>query len=274
MSGTSSRRRGRARSGGAPRGGSGGTAREQRAGRQGVEATRTGLGAAGKTLPGKDEPDSGGALARAARHAGLTEGELLAHLASRAPDVPGGAPGAWTRPDVLRLLAASERLGLDPLAGEAYLWSAPDNPGAPAQVVVALGGWFRLLGVHPAVSGIEFEEGPGTGGGTGLPAWISCTIHRRDREAPTTVREYMEEARGATGAWLTHPRRMLRHCALVQCARVALGASGAGAPPDLHVGVSSKQTSDSPAKRGASPMGPQELRGHLYAEQIHSSRLG
>ena len=108
---------------------------------------------------------------------------------------------------------------------------------------------MRLIGMHPAVSGIEFEEGPGTDAGKGLPAWISCTIHRRDRVVPTTVREYMEEDRGTAGAWLTHPRRMLRHCALVQCARVALGAPD-GALEDTstlpNVGLSINKQNDNP----------------------------
>jgi len=43
---------------------------------------------------------------------------------------------------------------------------------------------------------------------------------------PTSVREYLSEVRGTSLAWLTHPRRMLRHKALVQCARLAFGLVG------------------------------------------------
>jgi len=59
-----------------------------------------------------------------------------------------------------------------------------------------------------------------------VPAWIECTLHRWDRRVPTNVREYFIEVRGTTLAWLTHPRRMLRHKALVQCARIAFGLVG------------------------------------------------
>jgi hypothetical protein len=59
----------------------------------------------------------------------------------------------------------------------------------------------------------------------GIPAWVECTIHRRDRRVPTAVREYLCEVRGTSRAWITHPRRMLRHKAMVQCARVAFGLS-------------------------------------------------
>lgn len=179
----------------------------------------------------------GDAIDRAARRAGLEEEALVECLVawtgaqgSRPTDgkstaAPSPVP---RRSDLLRLLDLCERLGLDPLAGEAYLAAPEHSPQGPARVVLGLGGWLRLLNGHPQVCGVEFAEGPPRADGSGLPEWASCTVRRRDRTVPTTVREYMDEARGATGAWLTHPRRMLRHCALVQCARVAIGPEGAG----------------------------------------------
>lgn len=66
--------------------------------------------------------------------------------------------------------------------------------------------------------GVEFTPSePGEGG---LPAWVDCTIHRKDRRVATSVREYMQEARQPYGAWLSQPARMLRDKALVHCARV------------------------------------------------------
>lgn len=59
-----------------------------------------------------------------------------------------------------------------------------------------------------------------------LPLYFECTIFRKDRKFATTVREYMYEVHTNQGAWLTHPRRMLRHKAMVQCARVCFGLSG------------------------------------------------
>lgn len=179
----------------------------------------------------------GDAIDRAARRAGL-EAEALVECLVAWTGTQGYRPadGKSTeasspvprRSDLLRLLDLCERLGLDPLAGEAYLAAPEHSPQGPARVVLGLGGWLRLLNGHPQVCGVEFAEGPPRADGSGLPEWASCTVHRRDRTVPTTVREYMDEARGATGAWLTHPRRMLRHCALVQCARVAIGPEGAG----------------------------------------------
>jgi len=59
-----------------------------------------------------------------------------------------------------------------------------------------------------------------------LPLYFECTIFRKDRKVATSVREYMYEAHTNQGAWLTHPRRMLRHKAMVQCARLCFGLSG------------------------------------------------
>jgi len=37
------------------------------------------------------------------------------------------------------------------------------------------------------------------------------------------VREYFDEAQSDHTAWITHPRRMLRHKCMVQCIRIAFG---------------------------------------------------
>jgi hypothetical protein len=39
------------------------------------------------------------------------------------------------------------------------------------------------------------------------------------------VREYLSEVLGEGSAWITHPRRMLRHKAMVHCARITFGLS-------------------------------------------------
>jgi hypothetical protein len=55
----------------------------------------------------------------------------------------------------------------------------------------------------------------------------TCIIHRKDRSHPVRVTEYMSECRRPNvGPWTSHPRRMLRHKAMIQCARLAFGYSG------------------------------------------------
>ena len=86
--------------------------------------------------------------------------------------------------------------------------------------MVGLDGWVRLLNQHPAFDGMSFSESEQLE--DGVPTWIECTIHRIDRRVPMTVKEYLAESKRETDAWTSHPRRMLRHRAIVQCARLAL----------------------------------------------------
>lgn len=40
---------------------------------------------------------------------------------------------------------------------------------------------------------------------------------------PITVKEYMSETNQMTSAWISHPRMMLRHRCLIQCAKLDSG---------------------------------------------------
>ena len=84
----------------------------------------------------------------------------------------------------------------------------------------------------------------------------------------------MAETRTNSPAWLSHPRRMLRHKALVQCARLAFGLAGlhdldearrvqeaAGAVPAGGLPRGHSQT-DRPVSRGG-PVGMRELKAAL-----------
>jgi len=209
-------------------------------------------------------------LGRSAARAGLTVPQYLEALhdgaTARLIDVRAGH---WH--DLHRLLLAAERLGLDPLGGEIYpVPSGPDGVG-PALLVLGVDGWCRVLNAHPAYEGVEFREGPDE---TGLPAWVECTLHRRDRRVPTRVREYMSEARTDGPAWQSHPRRMLRHKALVQCARVAFGLAGLHDPDEaLRVqhaqgttaakGTPSEDAQAVNARSRARPVGTGELKAAL-----------
>jgi hypothetical protein len=126
---------------------------------------------------------------------------------------------AWCLPDLERLLSASLRYGLSPTGSELFL--VPEPTGTAPLLVVGVDGWSRILNTHEQFAGIEFKESPQLE--DDLPTWAECTIHRWDRRVPTTVREYLSEVRGAGSAWITHPRRMLRHKAMVQCARITFG---------------------------------------------------
>jgi phage recombination protein Bet len=138
----------------------------------------------------------------------------------------------WTQADLDRLLLLAERLGLDPLNNEIYATEISPDSGKKARIVFVVGvdGWSKIINSHPQFDGMKFvESAPGD---DELPLYFECTIFRKDRKVATSVREYMYEAHTGQGAWLTHPRRMLRHKAMVQCARICFGLSGIYEPDE------------------------------------------
>ena len=140
----------------------------------------------------------------------------------------------WSQADLDRLLMLSERLGLDPLNNEIYATEVTQESGKKARIVLVVGvdGWGKIINSHPQFDGMKFvESAPGD---DELPLYIECTIYRKDRRVATAIREYMYEANTGQGAWLTHPRRMLRHKAMVQCARACFGLGGVYEPDEAE----------------------------------------
>jgi phage recombination protein Bet len=140
----------------------------------------------------------------------------------------------WTQADLDRLLLLAERLGLDPLNSEIYATEVSPDSGKKARIVFVVGvdGWSKIINSHPQFDGMKFvESAPGD---DELPLYFECTMFRKDRKVATSVREYMYEAHTGKGAWLTHPRRMLRHKAMIQCARICFGLSGIYDPDEAH----------------------------------------
>jgi phage recombination protein Bet len=117
---------------------------------------------------------------------------------------------------LMALCIVANAYNLNPWTKEIYAFPDRNNGIVP---VVGVDGWSRIINEHPQCDGIQFNEAED---GT----WIECTIHRKDRKFPTTVREYMTEVRRSTQPWQSHPRRMLRHKALIQCARIVFGFAG------------------------------------------------
>jgi phage recombination protein Bet len=124
----------------------------------------------------------------------------------------------WSESDLERLLLICESLGLSPTGRDVYAVQQ-DERGAGALLALSVDGWAKIVNQHPQFDGMEFEES--TNLEAGVPAWIRCTIHRKDRRVALSVKEYLCESARDTSAWHTHPRRMLRHKAMVQCARLA-----------------------------------------------------
>lgn len=124
-----------------------------------------------------------------------------------------------TNDELLALVVVANTYGLNPLLKEIYAFPAKGGGIVP---VVSIDGWLRITNDHPQMDGIKttFVDGP-----DGLPVSCTCEIFRKDRTHPTSATEYFSECRRPTDPWkMAH--RMLRHKAIIQCARIAFGFSG------------------------------------------------
>lgn len=129
-------------------------------------------------------------------------------------------PNGATKEQVAALLVVAERHGLNPWTKEIYAFPAKGGGITP---VVGVDGWIRLINSHPQFDGMELEDQLDEEGNAFA---VKCSIFRKDRAHPTTVTEYLKECYRPTEPWKSHPRRMLRHKALIQGARVAFGFAG------------------------------------------------
>jgi hypothetical protein len=147
-------------------------------------------------------------IGRAAAGLGIDEGELKAWIDLQI-DVPAKT--------ILTILRSMQNLHLDPLCEEIGFTQYDDGQW---QVFITIEGCSKLLNQHPQFNGLVFNQADTFI--DGVPEWMECTIYRKDRTVPTTVREYLTEVRGENPIWQKMPRRMLRHRALQQCVRLAI----------------------------------------------------
>lgn len=112
------------------------------------------------------------------------------------------------------LLIVAQQYGLNPWTKEIYAFPDKNNGIVP---VVGVDGWSRIINNNSQFDGMDFEQDEES---------CTCVIYRKDRGHPIRVTEYMDECRRDVGPWRSHPRRMLRHKAMIQCARLAFGFVG------------------------------------------------
>lgn len=123
--------------------------------------------------------------------------------------------GQVTDAQLTALLLVADAHGLNPWTKEIYAFPDKNNGIIP---VVGVDGWSRIINSHPGFDGMSFKQDDES---------CTCIMYRKDRNHPVEVTEYMSECkRSNVGPWMSHPRRMLRHKAMIQCARLAFGFSG------------------------------------------------
>lgn len=132
------------------------------------------------------------------------------------------------------LMIVASQYKLNPWTKEIYAFPDKNKGIIP---VVGVDGWSRIINSNPNLNGIEFVFSPDlvqpNKAKVNCPTWVDCIIYRKDRDHPTIVREYLDEvyrepmgANAYAGPWQSHPKRFLRHKALIQCARLAFGFVG------------------------------------------------
>lgn len=129
--------------------------------------------------------------------------------------------GEVSNEQMMALLVVADSYGLNPWTKEIYAFPDRNHGIVP---VVGVDGWSRIINSNPNFDGMEFVDGELND--KKVPQWIECRMHRKDRSHPVAVREYFAEVFRDVGPWKSHPRRMLRHKAMIQCARLAFGFVG------------------------------------------------
>ncbi|OPB29458.1 recombinase RecT [Bartonella sp. WD12.1] len=128
--------------------------------------------------------------------------------------------GNISNAEFLVFVYLAKKYGLDPLNKEIY---AIPKRGGGIIATVSVDGWLKVINSHPSLDGVELEENFDNEGNLFS---VTCTIHLKDKKYPIKITEYLKECKRNTEPWNQCPARMLRHKALIQCARYAFGLSG------------------------------------------------
>jgi phage recombination protein Bet len=168
--------------------------------------------------------------------------------------------GQVTDAQMTALMVVANQYGLNPWTREIYAFS---DKGAIVPVV-GVDGWARIINNHPQLDGIEFEQDD-----------ESCTaiIYRKDRSRPVRVTEYMGECKKGTPAWHSHPRRMLRHKALIQCARLAFGFGGIHDPEDAPQIAREREAVDMTTGEILKPVPQQQKQLPAHDDALFAKKL-
>jgi phage recombination protein Bet len=119
-----------------------------------------------------------------------------------------------TPEQTVALLVVADQYGLNPFTREIYAFPGKSGGIVP---VVGIDGWLRMINENPQFDGMETDQDDDS---------CTVTIHRKDRTHPIIITEYLSECKRNTDPWNNSPKRMLRHKAIIQCARVAFGFVG------------------------------------------------
>jgi phage recombination protein Bet len=212
----------------------------------------------------KPEPQQS-LIAKFAGKLGVEPEKMLATLRATAFRTGKEDPPV-TNEEMLALLVVANEYGLNPFLKEIYAFRDKQKGGVIP--IIGVDGYVRLMQQQPDFDGIEFKY-PHADDPEAEDAWVECTIYRKGRSKHFTVREYLDECRRDTGPWKSHPRRMLRHRALIQCVRIAYGFGGVydtdeGEAIALAAGVDLLPTGQ-PPRQPSAPAAERQQAEELFA---------
>lgn len=167
---------------------------------------------------------------------GVDETKLLQTLKATAFRQSGD--NEITDEQMYALLIVSNQYNLNPFTKEIFAF--PDWKSGGIVPVVSVDGWNRIANENPLFDGVEFVYSQSViqfeGATAPVHTWIEAVLYRKDRSHPIRIREYADECYRPPfvdqwgtlkpGAWQSHPKRMQRHKALIQCYRVGFGFVG------------------------------------------------
>lgn len=163
--------------------------------------------------------------------------------------------GPVTDAQMAALMVVANQYKLNPFTRELFAFPDKNNGIVP---VVGVDGWARIINEHPQFDGMDFDQNGES---------CTCIIYRKDRSRPVKVTEWMDECKRNTGPWQSHPKRMLRHKAMIQCARLAFGYAGIYDQDEAERIVEKDITPTTAiGKQAAAGNADSERRGELVAE--------
>jgi phage recombination protein Bet len=132
-----------------------------------------------------------------------------------------------SKEQVAAFLMVAHKHSLNPFTREIFAFP---GKGGGVQAIVSIDGWMTMANRKPNFDGITFVDRIENG----KLFSVTAQVHRKDREHPIEVTEYMSECARNTETWKQWPARMLRHKAAIQAIRYAFGFSGIMEPDEAE----------------------------------------
>lgn len=130
-----------------------------------------------------------------------------------------------TPEEMMTLLVICDQYKLNPFTRQVYAFAK----GGKVVPIVSVDGWLAIINRQPDYDGltVRFSDKEIEIGGIKMPEYCECSIRRKGMSQPIVIPEFARECFVPKSVvWAQYPRRMLRHKAIIQCARVAFGLSG------------------------------------------------